>query len=96
MTGSIREIQPRRDGNEKIDPYMGKGDLEQGQASQEAPESSRIAPDNQFLVSFTLDDPGNPLTWSRKRKWAVTAAVSGTGFVRIMVSTVCSVNFCPE
>jgi hypothetical protein len=44
--------------------------------------------DEAFLVTFGPDDPENPLNWSRKLKWGITAAVSSTGFVRIMVSTV--------
>jgi hypothetical protein len=44
--------------------------------------------DEAYLVTFGPDDPENPLNWSRKLKWGITAAVSGTGFVRIMVSTV--------
>ncbi|KAI0019470.1 MFS multidrug transporter-like protein [Xylariomycetidae sp. FL0641] len=42
---------------------------------------------DEFLVSFAPGDTGNPLNWPKQRKWAVTAALSGTGFVRIMVST---------
>ncbi|KAM0255499.1 hypothetical protein ACHAQJ_005730 [Trichoderma viride] len=41
----------------------------------------------EFLVTFGPDDPENPLNWSSKLKWGVTAAVSSTGFIRIMVST---------
>ncbi|TVY84583.1 putative efflux pump mfs2 [Lachnellula suecica] len=43
--------------------------------------------DDAFLVTFSQDDSENPLNWSQKLKWGITAAVSGTGFVRIMVST---------
>ncbi|KAB8224898.1 major facilitator superfamily domain-containing protein [Aspergillus novoparasiticus] len=44
--------------------------------------------DEAFLVTFDQDDAQNPLNWTKKRKWGgVTAAISGTGFVRIMVST---------
>lgn len=43
---------------------------------------------NSFLVTFSPQDTENPLNWSTKLKWGVTAAVSGTGFNRIMVSTV--------
>lgn len=42
----------------------------------------------EFLVVFGQDDPENPLNWSNKLKWGVTAAVATTGFIRIMVSTV--------
>lgn len=56
---------------------------------------------NTYLVTFGLDDTENPLNWPTKLKWGVTAAVSGTGFLRIMVSTVrhslcCNRIFCPE
>lgn len=44
--------------------------------------------DSAFLVQFEPNDPENPLNWSKKWKWGVTAAVAGTGFTRIMVSTV--------
>lgn len=40
-----------------------------------------------FLVNFSPDDAENPLNWSTKLKWGITIAISGTGFVRIMVST---------
>lgn len=44
--------------------------------------------DDAFLVTFSPADAENPLNWSTRLKWGVTIAVSGTGFVRIMVSTV--------
>lgn len=43
---------------------------------------------NTYLVTFGLDDTEDPLNWPTKLKWGVTAAISGTGFLRIMVSTV--------
>lgn len=43
---------------------------------------------NTYLVTFGPGDTENPLNWPTKLKWGVTAAVSGTGFLRIMVSTV--------
>jgi len=43
---------------------------------------------SEFLVTFGPDDTENPLNWSTQLKWCVTAAISGTGFLRIMVSTV--------
>lgn len=78
----------------------GEDDVERGSntAQQTTPQvkgllSQEGAPlepvfDEAFLVTFGPDDPENPLNWSRKLKWGITAAVSGTGFVRIMVSTV--------
>ncbi|GMG00625.1 unnamed protein product [Aspergillus oryzae] len=44
--------------------------------------------DEAFLVTFDQNEAQNTLNWTKKRKWGVTAAISGTGFVRIMVSTV--------
>ncbi|CAN8095901.1 unnamed protein product [Discula destructiva] len=44
--------------------------------------------DEAFLVQFAPGDAENPLNWSIKLKWGDTVAVSGTGSVRIVVSTV--------
>lgn len=44
--------------------------------------------DEAFLVKFSPGDEEDPLNWPTKLKWGVTVAVSCTGFVRIMVSTV--------
>ena len=41
-----------------------------------------------FLVAFSPDDLENPQNWSKKTKVGVTAALSATGFNRIMLSTV--------
>ena len=41
-----------------------------------------------FLVAFIEPyDPQNPIMWPTVQKWAITAVLSATGFVRIMVST---------
>lgn len=70
---------------------------EQGSPDQGAQDHGRTKPattdaegvwDEAFLVRFSPGDSENPLNWSTKLKWGVTVAVSGTGFVRIMVSTV--------
>lgn len=55
---------------------------------KQAIESVGTVWDEAFLITFSPDDPENPLNWSQKLKWAVTAAVSGTDFIRITVSTV--------
>jgi hypothetical protein len=74
---------------EKTDPDMGRSDLKQDQGqTKHATDRAEGAVNDVFLVNFSPDDPENPLNWSSKLKWGVTAAVSGTGFVRIMVSTV--------
>ncbi|KAF2184921.1 synaptic vesicle transporter [Zopfia rhizophila CBS 207.26] len=65
---------------------MGRSDLKQDQ-TKHITDSAEAAWDEVFLVTFSPDDAENPLNWSKKLKWGVTAAVSGTGFVRIMVST---------
>ena len=51
-------------------------------------DNTEVTWDDVFLVTFAPDDAENPLNWSSKLKWGVTAAVSSTGFVRIIVSTV--------
>jgi len=56
--------------------------------SKETTYNASAAFDEAFLVTYSPGDPENPLNWSTKLKWGITAAVSGTGFVRIMVSTV--------
>lgn len=89
---------PQMDQNdkEKFAPQMmGKNDLEgnrslpnqncNGDTSHGGTLSNN--PDA-FLVTFGPDDIENPLNWSIKLKWSITAAISGTGFLRIMVSTV--------
>ncbi len=53
-----------------------------------APGQDRDQSDGIFLVTFDADDPENPKNWSNRMKWGVTAALSATGFNRIMVSTV--------
>ncbi|KAK2873464.1 MFS siderochrome iron transporter 1, partial [Arthroderma sp. PD_2] len=71
------------------DPSAEKGDLGQGKKQVEKynTDGAEVAWDEAFLVTFGPDDANNPLNWSKKLKWGVTAAVSGTGFIRIMVST---------
>ena len=66
--------------NEKSGPDIAK--------SERIDTNAEVAWDDAFLVTFAPDDVENPLNWSKKLKWGVTAAVSSTGFVRIIVSTV--------
>jgi hypothetical protein len=69
-------------------------DVEKNAPKQSQDQSTHITDNNgavwdeAFLVTFGAEDVGNPLNWSTKLKWGVTAAVSGMAFVRIMVSTV--------
>jgi hypothetical protein len=56
--------------------------------TKDAIENAESPWNEEFLVVFGPDDQENPLNWSNKLKWGVTAAVSSTGFIRIMVSTV--------
>lgn len=83
--------------NEKVDAEVVRNtDLEQqntGPVTQSSDNGNvREEPvsneSSTYLVTFGLDDTENPLNWPTKLKWGVTAAVSGTGFLRIMVSTV--------
>ncbi|KAH9882575.1 MFS siderochrome iron transporter 1 [Plenodomus biglobosus] len=68
-------------------------DVEKHALKQNQDQSTQITDSNgavwdtTFLVTFGAEDAGNPLNWSTKLKWGVTAAVSGMAFVRIMVST---------
>ncbi|KAI9039796.1 MFS transporter [Aspergillus affinis] len=67
---------------------VAKGDLEKGRShNKDVSGSGEASWDDAFLVTFGQNDAQNPFNWTKKRKWGVTAAVSGTGFVRIMVST---------
>ncbi|KAM0454692.1 hypothetical protein ACHAO4_004504 [Trichoderma viride] len=74
--------------------HQNEGDIEKTAADAAAQFQAKDATDNaetpwneEFLVEFGPDDQENPLNWSSKVKWGVTAAVSSTGFIRIMVST---------
>lgn len=82
--------------------HQNEGDIEKTAADAAAQFQAKDATDNaetpwneEFLVEFGPDDQENPLNWSSKVKWGVTAAVSSTGFIRIMVSTVRCVCCCP-
>ncbi|KAG8169306.1 hypothetical protein KVR01_000051 [Diaporthe batatas] len=73
---------------------MGSSDLEQNRglynetSEADKDQGGDVSNDsNAFLVTFSPDDIQDPLNWSMKRKWSITAAISGTGFLRIMVST---------
>lgn len=75
--------------------HQNECDIEKTAADAAAPLETKDATQNaetpwneDFLVVFGPDDPENPLNWSSKVKWEVTAAVASTGFIRIMVSTV--------
>ncbi|RDL41178.1 putative Synaptic vesicle transporter SVOP [Venustampulla echinocandica] len=63
-------------------------DIEQApQQTETAVEKERDG-NEAFLVTFSPDDPENPQNWSKKTKWGVTAALTATGFNRIMLSTI--------
>lgn len=64
------------------------GPVTQSSDNVDAREEAVSDESNTYLVTFGVDDTENPLNWPTKLKWGVTAAVSGTGFLRIMVSTV--------
>lgn len=82
-------VQQSQIDNEKNVPEVGGHNLKQDQGkTKHITGSGEAVWDDAFLVVFGPDDTENPLNWSKKWKWGITAAVSGTGFVRIMVSTV--------
>ncbi|KAH6648333.1 MFS multidrug transporter-like protein [Truncatella angustata] len=77
-----------QDDNEKSGPDIQRSGTKQDQDhTKQMTDSAEAISDQAFLVTFSQDDRENPLNWPNKLKWGVTAAVSGTGFVRIMVST---------
>ncbi|KAF2623216.1 MFS multidrug transporter-like protein [Macroventuria anomochaeta] len=87
-TASKEVIRQGHVDNEKGVTDAEKSDPKQSQSqSKHITDSPEAAWDEAFLVTFAADDAENPLNWTTKLKWGVTAAVSGTGFVRIMVST---------
>ncbi|GFP52154.1 probable efflux pump mfs2 [Trichoderma asperellum] len=74
--------------------HQNQGDIEKTAAEAAARFQTKDAAENvetpwneEFLVTFSPDDPENPLNWSNKLKWGVTTAIASTGFIRIMVST---------
>lgn len=88
-TVSKKVAQEAHVDNERSVTDVERSDSKQNQGqSKHITNSPEAAWDEAFLVTFDLDDADNPLNWSTKLKWRVTAAMSGTGFVRIMVSTV--------
>ncbi|KAH8678313.1 MFS transporter [Xylariales sp. PMI_506] len=87
MADSIQAAQQVPEENEKRIADVGRSDVERGEAQNDVISSLTLAQHDEFLVVFSPGDAENPLNWSKKMKWAVTAALSGTGFVRILVST---------
>ncbi|KAH8433425.1 uncharacterized protein LDX57_011059 [Aspergillus melleus] len=74
-----------------------RSDPDQGHFHGANPQNSvEAAWNEEFLVTFNSDDLENPLNWSRNLKWGVTAAVPGTGLVRIMISTMMAPAAYPE
>lgn len=91
QTKCTQVAQRRQDDVEKGSPHIGRTDSKHGQDQDQTKhptDSVGAVWDEAFLVVFGSGDAENPLNWSQKLKWGVTAAVSGTGFIRITVSTV--------
>lgn len=84
VTPSPGEIER---GVQGVPELQSKHDFTQNETAQDSNDADG-AWDPAFLVIFQDGDPQNPLNWSTLLKWGITAAVSGTGFIRIMVSTV--------
>jgi hypothetical protein len=80
---STQPAHQSQDDTEKTAP-----DVAARSQTKDITENAETPWDEEFLVTFGPEDPENPLNWSTKLKWGVTAAVSSTGFIRIMVSTV--------
>lgn len=55
-----------------------RSDLEQGHHNKEISGCSMTAWNEVTLVRFGENEAQNPLNWTKKRKWGVTAAASGT------------------
>lgn len=86
---SKEPAQQGQEDNEKRGPDIQRSELDQQDGDQaKAIDGVEAGWDGAYLITFGPDDPENPLSWSKKLKWGITVAVSGTGFVRIMVSTV--------
>ncbi|PIG84948.1 MFS transporter [Aspergillus arachidicola] len=64
---------------------LGDGTDEARRDLEKVSGSAEAVWDEAFLVTFDQNEAQNPLNWTTKRKWGVTAAISGTGFVRIMM-----------
>jgi hypothetical protein len=67
---------------------VGKGTERNQAQTKHIHEDAEAGWDAAYLVTFGEDDRENPLNFSKRVKWGIVAAVSGTGFVRIMVSSV--------
>ncbi|KAM5443027.1 MFS siderochrome iron transporter 1 [Microsporum ferrugineum] len=90
METKSKEAAQQSQGDEKSVLDMKRHDPEQGRGAHTKLiiDSAEAATwDEAFLVKFSPGDAENPLNWSKKLKWGLTAAVSGTSFTRIMVST---------
>lgn len=77
-------------GQVQMEENLSSGNCEDSRPGKEKLRNDQIRQrdDETFLVQFEANDPEHPLNWPKKLKWGITAAVSGTGFLRIMVSTV--------
>lgn len=82
-----KQEQLQNPADEKVAAEPGRPDFQE-EDQGETTASPEAAWDEASLVTFSTDDPKNPLNWPKKVKWGITLAVSGTGFVHIMVSTV--------
>ncbi|ROW09360.1 hypothetical protein VMCG_02394 [Cytospora schulzeri] len=76
VTRSISEV---RDGIES------RRDVELGEALEKQPTPRHLADPN--LVTFDVDDPGNPKAWKYSRKWAAVFVVSTFTLISPISST---------
>lgn len=75
----MRTISEVRDGIES------RRDVEFGEALEKQPTPRYLADPN--LVTFDVDDPGNPKTWKYSRKWAAVFVVSTFTLISPVSST---------
>lgn len=70
---ATRSVSIVRDGIES------RHEVELGEPLEKIPTPRHLADGN--LVTWDVDDPGNPKTWSSARKWAAVATVSTFTFI---------------
>ncbi|EXJ96236.1 hypothetical protein A1O1_01362 [Capronia coronata CBS 617.96] len=71
-------------------------DPEKDAESQRSVPATAMRTSRPDLVEFDgPDDPDNPQNWSKKRKWAITAAMGGMAFVVTFASSIHSVAIKP-
>jgi MFS transporter, DHA1 family, multidrug resistance protein len=86
--------------NNLTDKDLEKGDGEdlganQGRTQQDAPAKDVPAKDPNLIEWDGPDDPGNPMNWSRTKKWIITIVLGLMTFCVTFASTVFSTATVP-